>query len=586
MLKRLTLRHRTLSVVQTGNPQPTLPSRSEGLFIVMASVRKIDAQVVDWRNWDPSALCWVIALTLGLIQSWANRFYMGNDGVSYIDSADAYLRGGWHTVPNGSWNPLYSWLVGIAFSIFHPSPYWEYPVVQLLNFLIYTLTVVAFEYFLRGLLTVRDPNETAIRVIAYGLFLWSSLILIGVWTVNADMLVAACVYAAFGILVRLRKAKTVGPVLCLTLGIILTVGYYSKAVMFPISLVVLSITGILLPWRKTVIVAFVFVLLTAPLIVGISRATGHLTVGDTGRVNYAWYVNGVAFRWWQGGPARSGNPIHPPRIMLNSPRVYEFGGVFPKATYPIWYDFSYWYEGIHVWVDPHRQVTVLWTNLKWTLKLIGRLGGGFLLGWGVCFLLYKNKARIFDDLVELWPVWAASLTGILLYCAVHIESRYIGAFMVALLLTGYSAVCARGTWLAAGVVAVALLWAIILAPKPTAGARYMPLYKTQGPSSWHTAQALEGLGLHEDDKVASVCYSNRNNVLWARLARVHIVAETDWDVDFWHLSEADQRRVLTALKRSGALIAVSDEIPPDPTQAVGWQRAGNTNYYAYVLSQL
>jgi hypothetical protein len=104
--------------------------------------------------------------------------------------------------------------------------------------------------------------------------------------------------------------------------------------------------------------------------------------------------------------------------------------------------------------------------------------------------------------------------------------------------------------------------------------------------SWQVATGLQTLGLHVNDRVASVCWSNRKNVLWARLARARIVAETDLDVDFWRLSELDQRRTLAALARSGALMAVSDETPPDPTRAVGWRQAGSTNYYAYSLSQL
>jgi hypothetical protein len=64
------------------------------------------------------------------------------------------------------------------------------------------------------------------------------------------------------------------------------------------------------------------------------------------------------------------------------------------------------------------------------------------------------------------------------------------------------------------------------------------------------------------------------------------VVETDWNVNFWKLNEADQRRVLEAFAHSGAQVAVSDEAPPDRAYAPGWKEAGNTNYYAYQLSQL
>ena len=168
------------------------------------------------------------------------------------------------------------------------------------------LTVASFEYFLRGLLAWRRGDEVAVRVIAYGLFLWSSLILIRVWTVNADMLVAACFYAALGLLLRAHNAKTASALTSVILGITLAAGYYSKAVMFPLSLVLLLIAWIVLRWRRALMAAFVFGLLSAPLIAAVSKATGHLTFGDTGRLNYAWYVNGVAFRLWEGGPAGVG----------------------------------------------------------------------------------------------------------------------------------------------------------------------------------------------------------------------------------------------------------------------------------------
>lgn len=552
----------------------------------MANVTKKSwMRFVYRQEWNSAAPLWIIALVLGLIQTWANRFYMGNDGVSYLDMADAYLRGNWHTALNSSWNPLYSWLIGLDFLVFRPSPYWEYPMVQVLNFGIYVVALASFEYFLRGWLACRRVDELAVRVIAYGLFLWSSLFLIGLWTVNGDMLVAVFLYAALGLLVRAHNAKTATVLTSAILGITLAGGYYSKAVMFPVSIVLLLIASIVLRWQRALIAALVFGALCVPLIIGLSKVTGHLTFGDTGRVNYAWYVNGVAFRWWQGGPASSGQPQHPPQILIDSPRVYEFGGVFPEATYPIWYDFSYWYKGLRVWFDRHRQESVIRANLKWTLKLLIWQGGGFWLGWGVCFLLYKNKTGILNDLVATWPFWGVSIAVILLYCAVHIETRYIGAFVTVLLLSAYTALRVPGKRIAAGIVAVGLLWAIVNAARPTLGARYLPGKSTGTNISWQVATDLQKLGLHANDKVASVCYSNRKNVLWARLTRAHIVAETDWDVDFWRLSDVDQNRVLAALARSGALMAVSDEPPPDPARAVGWRQAGSTNYYAYLLSQ-
>jgi hypothetical protein len=511
---------------------------------------------------------------------------MGNDGVSYLDMADAYLRRDWHTALNGYWNPLYSWLIGLDFLIFHPSPYREYPSVQLLNFVIYALTVFCFDYFVRGLLARKRGDEAAVRVIAYALFLWSSLILIRVWTVNADMLVAGCFYLALGLLLRAQTAKTTTVLASVMLGVTLAAGYYSKAVMFPLSLGLLFVTWIVLPRQRAFVATLVFCLISAPLIAGVSKATGHLTFGDTGKLNYAWYVNGVAFRWWQGGPAMAGQPEHPPRIALDSPRVYEFGGVFPPVTYPIWYDSSYWYQGLRTWIDRHLLAKEMRSNLMGFLKLVALQAGGFLLGWGICFLPYKSKAS-WQDIALVWPASVASIGAILLYSAVHMETRHIAAFATVLLLTAYTAIRLPSKQVVLGVAVMALVWSFVFSSSTTARASsYATLFGTPTNDSWQAAEGLQKLGLHPNDKVASVCYSNRANVLWARLARAHIVAETDWNVDFWQLSEEDQRRVLVALARSGALMAVSDETPPDPARAVGWRQAGRTQYYAYSLSQL
>ncbi len=411
-------------------------------------IKKSQRGLIHPRDWSWTVWLWVIALVLGLVQAWANRFYMGNDGVPYLDMANAYLRGDWHTALNGYWNPLYSWLISLDFLILRPSPYWEYPAVQLLNFGVYVATLASFEYFVRGLLAWKREDEVAIRVIAYGLFLWSSLILIHVWTANADMLVAASLYAALGLLLRAHKTKTATILASVILGVTLAAGYYSKAVMFPLSLAVLLIAWIILPWRRALIAAFVFGLLSAPLIVGLSKARGHLTFGDTGRLNYAWYVNRVASRWWQGGPANAGQPLHPPRVVLDSPRVYEFGGVYPNVTYPIWYDSAYWYEGLRVRVQLRLLANAMRSNFKGILQLVALQGGGFLLGWGICFSLYKNKARILKNLENTWPAWGLSMAAILLYGAVHMEPRHIGAFAAVLVLTAYAAAHIPGKRLA------------------------------------------------------------------------------------------------------------------------------------------
>jgi hypothetical protein len=532
-------------------------------------------------------LFWGPALLLGMIEIWPNRFYMGNDGVSYLDMADAYLRGDWHMALNSSWNPLYALLVASDFLILHPSPQWEDAAVQFLNFFIYALAVFGFEFFLRQLLASRQlRDELGIRLIAYALFLWSSLILIGTWTTNADMLVSAFVYFGLAFLLRLRMQDSHSLRDSILLGVVLAAGYWSKAFFFPVSLVVLAVLAATAHWRRALVSALVFGAFSLPVIGANSLAARHPSIGETGKVNYAWYVDEVATRWWQGGPARAGRPLHPPRIVLDSPRIYQFDGVFPNATYPIWYDFAYWYQGLHVWFGFHKQAAALRTNLQWFLSLLVRDGALFSLGWAICFSLYRKRTHLLRNFATLWPASIPAAVAVLLYLVVHIESRYIGSFIVVLMLIAFSSFEMKKTWLAASIGTAGLAWAVIFAPVPTEGAHFFPWQSPTTNLAWQAAASLEDLGLRPDANVASACYSNRQNVFWARLARVHIVAETDWNVFFWQLNEADQQRVLAALRSSGATFAVLDTPPPDPARAADWRQLGNTNFYAYRLAQV
>ncbi len=99
---------------------------------------------------------------------------------------------------------------------------------------------------------------------------------------------------------------------------------------------------------------------------------------------------------------------------------------------------------------------------------------------------------------------------------------------------------------------------------------------------------MKRMGVRPGDKVASLMYSNKDNVYWARLARVQIVAEifsdsfrTD-EKDFWMVDEAVKSRIIETFAKAGANIIVANDVPPWAT-AEGWRRIGNTDHYVYFL---
>ena len=80
---------------------------------------------------------WLLVIVLGFVQAWSTRYFIDPDGISYLDIADKYLHGDWNGAVNTYFSPLYSWLFAAALYLLRPSSYWEYPVVHLVNFLIY-----------------------------------------------------------------------------------------------------------------------------------------------------------------------------------------------------------------------------------------------------------------------------------------------------------------------------------------------------------------------------------------------------------------------------------------------------------------
>src|SRR5712691_3167506 len=119
--------------------------------------------------------CWAVALALGAAQAWATRFTMNPDGISYLDIGDAYWRGDWHNAINAYWSPLYSWILGFFLKVLKPSAYWEYPMVHLVNFLIYAAALGCFEFFLATFIaqqTKQDERLSAQNEIGLPEWVW------------------------------------------------------------------------------------------------------------------------------------------------------------------------------------------------------------------------------------------------------------------------------------------------------------------------------------------------------------------------------------------------------------------------------
>jgi hypothetical protein len=543
------------------------------------------------------ACFWCAALALGAADAWATRFSMNPDGVSYLDMGDAWWRGDWHMAVSAWWSPLYSWVLGFAMKMLKPSAYWEYPVVHVVNFFIYVMALVCFDFFLRAFIRQRrqvekDSGEAkaatlpewAWWALGYTLFIWTSLVLITVSVVSPDMCLAAFFYLAWGLILR---AETASWRTFALFGLVLGFGYLTKAVMFPLAFVfigvgMLSLRNLRQTIPRALLSGLTFLLIAAPFAVALSRAKGRMTFGDVGKVDYAVFVDGVDAFIPEGAALR-----HPVARILEQPGTYEFSGPI-KGTYPIWYDPSYWHEG----VKPHFNLRGQATMLLFTARQYGTLLFSPYMQLNVAvvlLILLLVEPRPPSGAKRAgahWPLVAPALSAMGLYALVFTDYRFIGAFVCLLWLVGFSAVrltAERGNrkLIATLVIATSLTTGVLLVRFTVLD---MTRTKTAGPVFWEAAQALTKRGVEPGDKIAVMGNQPWGDVFVARLARTQVIAEVSQPDGFWTANAPVQAQVIRALADTGAKAVLTLRGQMPSASSGRWKRLGDTPYYICLIN--
>jgi hypothetical protein len=534
---------------------------------------------------------------------------MNADGISYLDIGDAYFRGDWANAINAVWSPFYSWILGFANFVVKPSMAWEFPTVQVINFLIFLAALVGFEYMWAGVRipAVENSKSTGIQIpdwmwwsLGYLLFIWVALSLIELWAVTPDMLMALFVFLAAGLIARIRLGDDRLRIFLL-LGLVLGLGYLSKTFMFSVAFVFLGLAWLVQKpswssFHRTALSFGVFLLVSLPFILLISEKQGKFTIGEAGTITFLRYVDGVPFPHWQGDPGTGIYPTHPSRIIHRAPTIYEFGEPV-GGTYPITMDPSYWYQGI----TPRFDFGSLLARLIASLLVYAEL---FLQKQGIlvaCILaLYgmgQRRKLTFYSALQSWVLVLPAVISFGLYALVLVEERYVGVFILLtwadiLANVRLPDVDANRLWLGAlGMIACLGLAANIVLFNLDGFKRLNPAMGAQpagqtAPSArpLQVAQSLRNLGIEPGDRVGVIGYAYDS--FWARLARVKIVAEMlDEDAnDLWQEGALARQDVLDAYANAGADAVVAEYVP-DAVQLNDWHRVGNTNFYIYLLNK-
>ena len=539
------------------------------------------AAPIKARTGGIAALAFSIgALLVGLLEAWLTRNDMYSDGISYLDVGDAFFRGHWHSALNAYWSPLYPVLLGGAMSVLKPGAVWQFPVVHLVNWLVFAFAVIAFQYLLTGLLSLRSDTLPEWIWIAFGytLFLWATLRLIGVGLVSPDMCVAGFVFLATGALLRLSLQPTLWRYALL--GVILGFGYLAKAPMMPMAIVMLSISAFLAGGARRAVLrvglALVcFLAVAGPWIYGLSAEEGRPTFGESWSLNVAWYVNDVPRYHWHGTQA-----THPTRKISDSPTAYEFNGPV-EGTYPIWYDPAYWNAGIKPHLSVAQMARQIRVNVFDYYELFFRSEVAVAaICLALFFLCGADRKR--------WIVLIPPAVALCMYAPVHVEDRMLGAYVVLLWLGLFSSIRMDGperrrsayySMLALVVLELSRFGLSVLGTASSHGLHERPVQA-------EIAQALLQSGIHEGSKIAWVrphSFTPVENYAWARLAKVQIIAEIPMGQEKELWNPGPSKELLSELHKAGAEALVVTSLPAGAARDQ-WTPVGRDGYFVRFLA--
>jgi hypothetical protein len=548
-------------------------------------------------------LFWAIALSLALFRALDTRFQVSGDGISYIEMGDAYFRRDWKMAVNAYWSPLYSWLIVLPKHLFGLSLAQESTSVHLVNFLIFAFVLFSFEFLLSSLIAgISTDNQVqsrrlqpwALRLIGYSLFLYSTMYWLSTDVITPDLCVEGLVFLAVGILLRIRFQGAGWSNFAL-LGLVLGIGYLTKVVFFPLAFVFLFVSFFATPnfrqWLPKVSVAFlIFLIVATPYILALSHAKGRFTYGDTGKLAYATYVNNAPLGvHWQGKGGLFGAPLHPTRKILDNPSMYEFSEPI-GGSYPAWYDPSYWYDGVVPKFFLSREIYKVHMHLHFFAELFAEQGE-FIAVFLALFLI----APVSKTFLMRWSreafLWVPALVAFGAYSLIHIETRFLPAFLVIFWLSLFAALTIPDSAAARKIV-----WCVTIAVALTVGIRVLRSAVVEaghvtGPRLniyANVAQQLHELGLRPGDKVGSIGFGFDGH--WAHLAGVTIVAEIpESDAGaFWIADPETKAKVFELFAKYGAKAVVCNRIqahtiPSDWIRITGWTPDGRATYYVHPI---
>lgn len=562
---------------------------------------------------------WLLYLLLCLVGALGYARYepylMDGDSVAFFDIADALRMHHWGLAVNAYWNPLYPALLAITQAVAHPSRWHELEAYALLNLVLFAACVAATVYLVDGLLELQrrfNPrglqdavmSPMALRYAAVGLLFFSFQRELALGFMRSDTPLLLFFLLAGGLLVRLQTSGRLW--LYPALGFVLGLAYLTKSFAFlPSAFLFLGMLVFGLTRRGgertriaggAVVAGVVFLLLAGPYIAAISRQMGHLTTGESARLNYAFFVDETG-RWHEWAHHELGHAggvfMHPEIELMETPPVFSFRN-HAVGTFPLWFDPAYFTQGIkpRVWLPGHVKRLMRSSQLG-TLWVVDHPEGPLLIG-----VLLFSGALLRRGRRAWWP-WLVlpgwGLLMIAIYFPIDIQERYMTPMLMLIVVSVLAMLRRRSP--SDAVVRVANGTAVLLALLALATAFHDVLNMRRqirlvgrsaglySPQIFGAARGLEAMGLRPGEGVGCMgghtCYLD---MYWARLANVQLVGEVEVPdavpMDVAWKSFANKDAIFAALRSQGIRVLVT-AMPGAAEIPAGWQQLGGSEFFAY-----
>ncbi len=553
--------------------------------------------VSDPNRWNAPVRIgfWVFGALAAGILAYTTRHYVNGDAIAYLDMAEAFREGLWNEATLLGYSPGYSILLALFEYVVPTTPLNELFAVKFFNFVIFLAAMGACDFFVHQLIDeIQVDGERGplpphvLKAILFSVFLVTSLIWVRIQIVAPDILVFIFVLLSLTALLNIKRSPDIFLGFA-CLGLTTGLGYVCKTFFFPFSILLFALAALhCSSLRKAIprilLSVGVMLILSLPVVISQSLKAGHLSIGEVGSYNYAYYVAG------------EGSPVHLPKLLHSDPDVllYDQGTL---STFPHG-DPAYWAMGIKPVLNLRAQFNAIVKNV---VDLITQIWAPTLVMLIWFFSQFRNaefpNPRIRPPSVFL-TLMAVCLAGTGIYCLVSMEIRYVAAF----LFLGFTALVIAPeykisdfTKLNAFMIQVVLLVAFMLGivigfvMDQSRRALYYSTDKISHRGAFTEMIAVKDF-LNDNhvgklDKIA-VFYPVNSKIYWARMSGVRAVGEIMNVQGFLQSTAIKRNEALDALKRAGFKAVVVKQTQFTGLVDEGWNKVpGASDYFVRFLSE-